>query len=268
MRVNLLDYRDYKKYVTAWLNQDSTPRGTKNRLAQFIQCQPSYLSQVLNGLPDFTLEQGFRANEFLAHTEIESRYFLLLIQLARAGTPGLKNHFQAQVEEVQKSRFHLKKRLSSTEDIPEKFKHEYYSTWIYGAVHVALSIPHFQNPKTIAERFHLPIQKVKDVIEFLETAGLVEIKKDTYVLTKNRIHLDGQSIFIQRHHINWRSQSLQSVEKAFEDDLHYSNVIAISKNDFPKIKEIFVTAIEEARKIIKPSAEEEIYAMTLDFFKL
>jgi hypothetical protein len=180
----------------------------------------------------------------------------------------LRDFFREQIQEIRDSRFHLKKRLTDTEEIAREDQHKYYSAWFYSAVHVALSIPAFQNPQVVAAHFNLPIDLVLEAIEFLEKIGLIQKIEGRYEFTKRHLHLERESTFIQRHHINWRSQSLQSVEKNLKDDLHYSNVIAIAKDDFKKIKEEFVLAIERARGIIGPSKEEEIYAITLDLFKL
>jgi hypothetical protein len=112
------------------METDLQARGLRQKISEHIQCQPSYLSQVLNGNPDLTLEQAQRLNGFLHHTSIESRYFILLVQLARAGTQDLKELFLDQIKEIQKSRFDLKKRLKTTEDIPESAQNRYYSAWI------------------------------------------------------------------------------------------------------------------------------------------
>jgi hypothetical protein len=114
----------------------------------------------------------------------------------------------------------------------------------------------------------LPLSLVTEVIEFLEETGLIEEKKGVYHYTKRRIHLDRNSPFIQRHHINWRSQALLSAEKNLPEDLHYSVVVAISEEDFKKMKEILIAGIEKARQLIGPSKEEKIYALTIDFFEM
>ena len=168
---------------------------------------------------------------------------------------------------MKESRLNLKKRLRDTEDIPEKDQNRYYSAWFYSAIHIILSIPGYQDATKIAVHFNLPLELTISVINFLENCGLVESQNGAYVFTKKRIHLARESEFIQRHHINWRSQSLQSVEKNLTDDLHYSNVIAVSKNDYLKIKDIIVQAIEQARLVAVPSKEEVLCAMAVDIFK-
>ncbi len=269
MKLDIFTYSDYKKYLREKINKDAlTVKGLRGQLAKYLRCQPSYLSQVLNGKPNFTLEQAVLLNQFFHHDKLESKYFILLLEHHRAGTKDLREFFSEEISEVQKSRNSLKKRLKDTEEVSLENQHKYYSAWFYSAIHVILSIKEFQDPQKIAQHFNLPLELVIEVINFLESSGLIINRNGSFELTKKRLHLEQESVFIQRHHINWRSQALQSAEKNLREDLHFSSVIAIAKKDFPAIKEIFVQAIEEARKVIRPSKEERVYAITMDFFGL
>lgn len=269
MNINVLDYTDYKAYLSDKLELLSkTERGSKKKAAEFIGCQASYLSQILTGKPDLTLDQAHKLNQFFLHDKIESKHFIYLVELGKATTKELREFLLEQIQELQQSRFDLKKRLKKTDQISDEAMNKYYSTWFYSAIHIALAVPELQNARSIAKKFNLPEEMVASVIQFLEECGLVEKEQGTYKFTKMRIHLDRNSDFIQRHHINWRSQTLQSVEKNLPDDLHFSTVFAISKSDFKNIKEIFIQAIESARAIIRPSESEEVYAITMDVFKV
>jgi uncharacterized protein (TIGR02147 family) len=269
MNFNLFEYSDYKAYLAEKITHEaSTDRSYRTRLSDHVQCQPSYLSQVLNGKPDFTLEQAHRLNHFLLHDKVETKFFLLLVEKSRAGTKELKKFFHDQIEDVKTTRFDLKKRLKETDEISPEDQNKYYSAWFYSAIYVILSIPHFQSIPLIATRFNLPEELVAEAISFLEGCGMLERKDGIYKVTKKRIHLDRESSFIQRHHINWRSQALQSAEKNLSNDLHFSTVVALSVEDYEKVKEVFIKAITSAREIIRPSPEEDIMAITLDVFKL
>lgn len=269
MVINVFNYKSYKAYLKDKLDSLSkSERGWKQKAADHIGCQASYLSQVLNGKPDLTLDQAYRLNQLFLHDKIESRYFILLVELGRCATKDLRDFFMEQITELQQSRFDLKKRLKETDQISTEAMNKYYSTWFYSAIHIALALPELQDARAIARKFNLPEELAASVIQFLEECGLIEKEKGRYVFTKMRIHLGRDSDFVQRHHINWRSQSLQSVEKNLKDDLHFSTVFAISKSDFDNIKEVFVKAIEEARQIIRPSESEEVCAISLDVFRV
>jgi uncharacterized protein (TIGR02147 family) len=269
MIISVYNFTSYKAYLLKKIEIGSSEeRGFRTRLVEAVQCQSSYLSQVLNGKPDFTLEQAIRINQFFLHDKEESRYFILLVEFERAGSRELRSFFKEQIDDLQTARFNLKKRLKHDEEIPLESQHKYYSTWFYSAIHIALAIPELQSPLKIAQRLDLPEATVLQVIRFLEENGLVEVKKGTYHFTKKQVHLSRDSEFIQRHHINWRSKTLQAVEKNVSNDLHYSYVFAISQSDFEKVKEIFVKTLDEVLKVSAPSPSEELCALTLDCFKL
>jgi uncharacterized protein (TIGR02147 family) len=237
-------------------------------VAKHIGCQASYLSQILSGKPDLMLEQAHKLNGLFLHDKTESKFFMILVEMGRANSPELKQYYKDQLAELQTNRYDLKKRLKNTDQISHEDMDKYYSSWLYTAIHIALALPGLQEPSQIAKRFNLPESMVCDIIEFLQSAGLIEKVKGQFEFTKMRIHLDRKSSFIQRHHINWRSQSLQSVEKNLKDDMHFSTVFAVEVSDFNKIKEIMTKTIANATEIIEPSKSEEIYAMTVDLFKV
>ena len=269
MTFSIFDFIEYKPYLKRKLDAlNKQEWGFKRKTATYLGCQPSYLSQILSGKPDLTIEQAHKLNSLFMHDKTESRYFILLVEKGRAITKELRDFFHEQIAEMQETRFDLKRRLKETDQVTKENLDKYYSSWLYAAVHMALALPEMNNPKSVAARLNIPENMALEIMKFLESAGLVELVNGKYEFTKMRIHLDRDSHFIQRHHINWRSQALQSVEKNFHDDLHFSTAFAVSEEDFKKIKEIFVQSIASAREVIKPSPPEEIYSITLDVFKI
>lgn len=267
--MSVFEYTNYKEYVDSKIrSSDKGGHGVRSKLADYVGSTSSYLSQVLNSKPHLTLEQSEEVNRFFEHTELESHYFLLLVQYNKAGTHNLKNHFRKQIEFIRNEQFNFKKRLKGIHEVSKDHQHEYYSTWFYSAIHVMLSIPEFSDSKKIATHLNLPLSIVNKVIEFLKVAGLVEEEKGKFKFTNRSWHLEKTSPFIQRHHINWRSQALQSVEKNLADDLHYSNVMAFAKKDSEKVKEILVKAVSDIKALIRDSPEEKVYVVAADFFGL
>ncbi len=59
---------------------------------------------------------------------------------------------------------------------------------------------------------------------------------------------------------------MRSLEHVGESELHYSSVMGISRSDIPRVREILVKAVEDARAIIRTSTDEEIYAYSIDLF--
>ena len=64
MIINVFNFKEYKAYLSekiSWLGK--TEKGIRQKIAEQIGCQPSYLSQVLNGKPDLTLDQAYKLNQ-------------------------------------------------------------------------------------------------------------------------------------------------------------------------------------------------------------
>src|SRR5271168_3515074 len=109
----IFDYRDYKKYLNVALSTEGTSRGSRSRLAAKLRCQTAFISHVLNGNSHFSLEHAVVISQFLGHTPEESRYFILLVSLGRAGTKALEEHFKNQIEEIQRKRTQIKEHITT-----------------------------------------------------------------------------------------------------------------------------------------------------------
>jgi len=266
---NIFDYIEYKDYICEIITNSSRyGRGTQKDMAKFLECKTSYISQVLNGYLDFTLEQGVKLNVFFDHTEEESHYFILQIQYARAGSRELKLHFEKQMKMITDNRHVLTKRLKPQNTLNENFKHIYYSTWYYAAIHIMLTIPQYCTVDSIVTALSLPRPLIVKVLDFLVTCGLAVQDNGIYKNGISNIHLTSESPHIQRHHTNLRNQAIQSIDKNLPDDLHYSSFISLAKEDVIKIRELLIQTIEEYRKVVKNSPPEELHGICIDFFKL
>lgn len=267
----MFEFRDYKDYLRKAIEaRPNAGRGLRLGLAKSIGCPVSHISQVLNGNSHFSMEQAEGANEFFGHTDEEANFFLLLLQLARAGSPALRKRLEAQLDQLMKKRMVLKDRLGVKEGVSEENQAIFYSSWLYGAIHVAVTIEKMQTKEAIARYFGLSLKRAGEILEFLAATGLISKKPNgNYVIGTSRIHLAGDSPLISKFHTNWRMRAIQSLEKdSLEEDLHYSSVITLSEADAKKIKSDLVKAIAEAKAVIKDSKEEGIHSFSLDFFRL
>ena len=239
-------------------------------IATKIKCQVSHISQVLNGSKSqLTLEQAEGLNEFFGHTPEESFYFLLLVQYSRAGTPALKSRMKNQILELQEKRSILKDRFQ-IKSLSREHQIEFYSSWLYGAVHVLLTIPEYQSKEKISRYLEISLKKITHILQFLVSIGLAEqVGTNLYKVGRERIHLGSDSPLISKFHTNWRMKAIQAMDQeSFSTNLHYSSVISLSAEDFSKLKSQLINMIEEAKKIIRESPAEELGVFNVDFFKM
>ncbi len=266
---SLFEYSDYKTYLDEKIAaMPSKGRGVKLKLAEYLNCQNTFVSQVLNGDPHFSLEQGAKLNEFFEHSKDESKFFLLLLHLSRAGNSELRKYYQEEMDELIIKNSDLKKRTNMKGSLREKDQDIYYSSWLYSAVHILVTIKEFQNAVMIAKRLSISKDKALEVLGFLTECGLLQKDGSTYSSGMTRIHLSKDSPHINRHHSNWRMRAVHSIDMNQASDLHFSNVVSMGEKDIVRIREIFIKAIAEARSIIKDSPEEKLHSICVDFFEV
>ncbi len=266
----LFDYLDYKDYLNAFIkSKPGKGHGFKTQIADAIQCRSAFVSQVLNGEAQFSLEQGERLNNLLEHTEEESDFFLQLVQLGRAGSYDLKLRIKNQINKVLEGRQILKKRLVAEKTLDLNDQTIYYSHWYYSAIHIFISIEGKGTKDKIKEYFNLPTEIITDVLDFLTRTKLILYNNGKYSIGTNKLFLGTDSPLITKHHTNWRILSIQSLDKSLKSDLHYSGVVSINHKDLAKIKEEYIKGIEAASKIISDSTpEDSLYSICIDFFKI
>jgi len=256
---------DYKKYLNELINaRPHRGRGVRSEIAKATKTQNAYVSQVLNGSVHFSPEQAEALNYYLDHSQMEGRFFLLLVQKARAGTRAL----QTRLAEILESRLNLKKRLDVRKSLSNQDQVIYYSAWYFSAIHVLLSIAEYQTKDSIAGYLDLPLKRVNTALEFLTSVGLAREESGRFKIGETRIHLGNDSPMIIKHHMNWRLQAVRSLESEVEKDLRYSSIATMSRADAGRIKSMLIKAIEELEPVINPSPEEAVYCTCLDFFSV
>lgn len=271
MKKDIFDYKDYKSYLEAFIkSQPKGGRGVRMAIAEHISCPVSHISQILNGKSHLSLEQAEGINEFIGHTQEEAQFFFLMVQLSRAGSQALRKRLNLHIQQVLEKRLILKDRLGVKQELSKEDQMEFYSSWVYGAIHVMLTIPDFQNKETIAKYLGLSLKRTAEILEFLKIVGLaVQKENGKFDIGTTRIHLGADSPLISKFHTNWRMKTIQSLDKEnANEDLHYSSVITISNNDIMTIKSHLVKCIEEIKKIIRDSPAEGVHSFNIDFFKL
>jgi uncharacterized protein (TIGR02147 family) len=264
------EYTNYKKYLDAvWKHHPQRGRGEKSRIAEFLRCHLTYVSQVMNGQNDFSIEQAEALNRYLRHTPDEGDYFLTLVMFARASTQELKVYFQKKIQKMNDERLVLKNRLEFKQSLSGDDEAVYFSAWYYAAIHLLLAIPKFQNHQVLSDYLSIPLVKVSQVIGFLTSAGLVtQAKSGQYERGVSSVHLGNDSALISKHHVNWRLQLLQALEREQPDELHYSSAVTIARSDLPKVRSILVAAIEQVREVVKDSKDESLFCYCLDLFEV
>lgn len=273
----VFEFDDYKAFILAYI--ESAPnggRGVRRRLSQAAGCQVAYISHVLAGDKHLSPEQAEAVARFFHLREEELDFFLLLVQLARAGTLQLKNQVLRQIEFRKREFQEVKKRLRINEEISPIDQALYYSSWHFQAIHSLFTIPEFQTnhqsgtsiEALIAIRLSLDIERVHEVLTFLLEKGLIEKRQKSFHVSEKQIHLPRTSPLISKLHSNWRVRTLGALDRIRADDYHYSGLVTLSHDDARRVREILMKALEASIDVVKPSKEEKICVLAMDFFEL
>ena len=269
MTTQIYHFKDYRLYLKAIFSNKEQGYGNQTSLANYLRCQTSFISQVLTGRSDFSLEHAYKVAQFLSLTALETRFFITLLQKQRSGTAGLREYFSDQLRDILDAREEIKAHIQVEAEINLEDQAQYYSSWMYAAIHILAALPQYNTLQAICRKLSLSTEVVARTLKFLEERSLVsQLKGGSYKIGLGRVHLGKGSPFIQQHHINWRNRAIAAIDKTIKEDLHFSSVIGISVQDSEKIKEILTDSISRSEVILKNSQEQEAYVMLVDFFKL
>lgn len=269
MYTNIYNFICYKSYINESIKMaPNKGRGLKKKIAEELNCQNTYVSHVLSGKSDFSLEQGKGLAKFFSLNTQETRYLFLLINYKRAGTVELKNFLREEINDIREKNKRIKERVKINRELPLHAMEEYYSNWTYGAVHMTLLLDGVTTINDIALKLKLDVKIVRSILIFLESIKLISSKGNRYIVSQKVLHLDRESSFISIHHQNWRLKVIDKIKSKDDKDLNYSLCFTCERKDVEQIKEVFLEAIEKASNIIKPSKSEELMALNLDIFSL
>lgn len=265
---DIYSFLSYKKYLENRLGKRGSRTGLRKKLSEFMNVHTTFVSQVLLDKADFSLEQAESVNDFLAHTDDESDYFLNLVTYGRAGSAPLKRRLKSKLTELRTKHLNIQKRFNTPDSITKEQKQKFYSTHLYGAIHVLTSIPGFQTIDELSEALRISRDKLKAMVEFLLKLGIVQNNMGQLIPGSNHVHIGDDSDLIVQHHRNWRLHSLTQVHQKEKTDVRYSACLSLSKEDAFKIKNLILDNLENNIKLVGPSKEETAYVYNIDFYPL
>ncbi len=265
---SIWDCTTYREYLISQMGGEGTRSGKRKELAHQIGVHTTFVSQVLTGRAELSLEQGEAINHYLAHTEDESEFFLQLIMMERAGSAALKRRFKQKVDQLRQERLNIGRRVRAKGSISEKDRERFYSSHIYGAIHVLASIQRFRDAKALSAALHIPVSRARELIDFLVHIGLLSEADGKIKPLSNHVHLSNDSETVLKHHSNWRMHTLNRLRLREPQDLHYSACLSLSRDDAFKIKESLLESLKKNLKVVEASPEETAYVYNMDFYPL
>lgn len=265
-KMSVFEYDDYKMFVWDWVTaQKNGGYGVFTRIANYLDTTSVVMSQTFRGSRELSLEQATSLAEYLRLSTTETDYFLLLVQLARAGSNGLKKILRRQLDEFRLKAQAVKNRIEHSQ-LTDQDKAIFYSSWHYVAIWLAAPIASLSSIDRIANHLNLPEEVVSDAIRFLLDRGLLEKKGTRLDFGKNIIHVPHDSPYVVKHHANWRLKALQSMDRRKDDCLHYTGPVSLSETETKKIHEDLIQLIQKYTKRVAASNSEKLMCLNIDWF--
>ena len=259
-------YRDYKIWLKSILELHEE-RGFRAKLAEAAGCQRAFLSQVINGNANLTADHAAGIAEYMALDERETEFLQLLILYSRAATKKLRSYLDKRLNKLAKEYKHLGERLKRPAP-QDNMALEYYSDWIYSAIHMLLTIPQFRSEWAIAERLHLQASVVQHHLRRLEDWGLARKGQDNlWEASEDSLHIPSEHPMTAVHHRNWRLKACEHNPK-FDalDNFRFTAVCSLSVEDLQELQRRMTEFVLQTQKLVSASHEEEVACICLDIF--
>ena len=263
---SLFQLTDYRDYVKSWT--EARGRGEYGKIARHLGVHTTLVSQVFNGRKTLTEEQASKLCVYMSLSDLETDYFLKLVQIERAGTDQLQAVYRRHLDQIKDEANKIKSRVPTSTKMTEQDRALFYSSWQYSLVRLMTSIPKFQSKEKIAFALGLSVSRVQEILDFLVSRSLCKEERGRYIRTTENTHVDANSPLAIRHHQNWRNKVIVLQEMMTQEDLCFTAPISIANKDKSKVRKILLDTISEISKIVEPSTSEEVIYLGIDWIKI
>ncbi len=264
----IFEFKNYRKYLAKKISEfPNKGYGQMSKLADFMGVHTTLVSQVLNEYKNLTVDQAVMVTEYFGLNELESEYFISLVQYEKTGTPAAKLFFEKKMLKLKESSKDLSKRLKSEYELKEEHRAIFYSDWAYSAIRQSIALPGINTIENISTYLGLSRKKVQKYMDFLLKVGLCRIEADKFKIGPSSTYVDSNSSWVRVHHSNWRQRALLSFDKNDIKNLHYTSPLTISEADSEIIREKIVQFIEQVNIVVDPSPSEKLFCLNIDWFQ-
>lgn len=266
--MKVFEFKDYKVFLNLWLKEHPKGgRGQIRKMADHLRVSTTLLSQVLKGDKHFSLETAAEITDYIGLNDKESEYFLLLVEHQRAGGFKLRQILKKKLEREQQAGAQLQNRLQKDRQLNDEEKMQFYSSWMYSGIRLLSALPQMNTAQDIGERLNIPLGLVNQVIQFLLEKNLCVLNNNKLTYGSYRTHIGKDSPFVVKHHQNWRVKGFHSMELRRDEDLFFTQPMALSIEAAEKIRLMLPGMIEQIHAISGPSESEVVRCINIDWFE-
>ena len=261
--MSIYSFNDYKEFVR---NRAEETRGQYRKLAEALRVQSSLVSQIFSGFRHLTAEQACSVARFFKLDPNETRYFVSLVQLERAGTVALKEMFREDLKRLRRPQS-LVEVVPSKDIMSEEEQALFYSHWFYSGVRLATSIDGLSRAEPIAQHLGIPSELASKILAFLLSTKLCVEENGRMKMGPKATRVDPNSPLASRFHINWRLKAIEQVPNNKNENFFQTRVVSISKADAAAVQRLLFQLLGEIDSKIDRSKPEILACLNLDWFE-
>lgn len=266
--MSIFQYNNYKSYLKSQIALRKRP-GFMTELAAKVDCDRTYLSQVLSGKAHLTTDHAINLTEVLGLEGAESDYFLLLVMKGRSSINSALRKLDSKLEKLRNENLAVTKKIQSGDkpaEVSNDLKLQYYRNWKLVAAHILSSLPNTQTVPQLAHAIKCGENQALRIYEELASMGLVTRQGTRYIHSGANLHLPSQSPLVVLNHQNWRTRAIEAA--AGERGIHYTDVFSISKEDVASFNSTLLEFIEKFRTKVTASGSEVAFSFCCDLFEV
>lgn len=257
----------YLQVILEKLKGEGHLRGYRALLAEAAGCQRAYLSQVLSEKAQLTPDHGEGLCVFWGLNDLESDYFLNLIYLARAATPKLVARLKKKLQQLREEDEASRGTQTSPDVYDKDFVIDYFLDWVVAATHAFIEVPQFQQIPALAKRLQVDESRIQKALVVLQKLGFASNENGLWKSSVRYFHVADETKFAPLHHLNWHKKASESILSSTQkSNLNYTALHTLSLEDCAKIKTVLQTALRKSQEIVKPSKEETVACLSLNWF--
>ncbi len=267
--MKVFEFSNYKDFVQEKLKHSVLKgHGQLTRIAEHLNVHTSMVSQVFNGSKHLTFEQACGICEYFGFTELESDYFIALVQLDRAGNQTAKSKCMRDLSRLKGLSESLNNRLSKDAILSEETNAIFYSQWFYTAAKLVSSLPGLNTPEAISKKLGISLILTNRILEFLISVGLCKEVDGKIAPGLANTHLSADSPLVGRHHQNWRIKGFEKMGVLQPNELFLTMPATLTRADAILLRAKIIEFIEEFVKVIDSSKSEVLFCFNMDWFEI
>ena len=263
-------YTDYRVYLNDWYEERKlNNEPASNRwIAKRMQINSaSWFTNIRTGKSGLSKSTANKLSGILKHSDIESRYFEIMVSFNQAKTFEERNRYFNEL---------IILRTVNSSRIVKADEYEYFSNWYHPVIRAIVEQIRFKDDYTKLASLLRPSitsTQAKKSIELMERIGLIKKDSEGYYFVTNATITTGEHekalaiINYQQETMRLAQEALDRFKKS-ERDIS-TLTIGIAHEDMEKIKVILA---EARRKIIQLAVADKksdsVYQINMQLFPL